>query len=174
MERSHLKATLRSLVLEHGFEQVEQCLHEIDNADLQLELRQRNEEPLTGMATSQSNKRRAKLTAPEYVAKMDLPLERQSLISELATRFHDKSFLPAFGDIANFCHAHEIDVPASKTRINAIPRVFKYLAGMEDEEIHRIINDGMFSGPSRLGPIAEAIRRNGRANSVVTANAKKH
>ena len=174
MAQAHLEVALRSLVSEHGLEQVKRCLHEVENSEPLLEPRRHGTAQLRSMAAKKTGTNRSKLTAPEYVAKMDLPLGKQSLIGELAMRFHDKSFLPTFGDIANFCHAHQMNVPASKARASSVPRVFKCLAGMEDDEIYRIINDQLFSGPSRLGPIADAIRRNGRANSAVTTNAEKH
>ena len=112
-----------------------------------------------------ARKRSSKLNATEYAAKMELPPDKQSAIVKLAERFERKAFLPTFGDIANFCQMHDINVPASKTRANAIPRVFKFLAtDTEVDELQRILDDGMFSGPSRLGPIADAIRQNGRAS----------
>ena len=167
MAQDQLESALRSLVSEHGFDQVKQSLHEIGNTDLQLELGRCGKNPLAATVAKQSRKSRAKLTAPEYVAKMDLPSGKLSLIGELGARFHDKSFLPTFGDIANFCHAHQMDVPASKTRANAVPRVFRCLSRMEDDDLRRIIDDEMFSGPSRLGPISDAIRRNGRGRTNV-------
>ena len=89
-------------------------------------------------------------------------------MTELAQRFHSKSFLPTFGDIANFCQTYNIDVPASKSRASAIPRVFKFIAAMEADEIQRMLDEGMFSGPARLGPIADAIRRNGRGRATAS------
>ena len=86
-------------------------------------------------------------------------------MSELATRFDAKLFLPSFGDIRDFCDIYGMDVPGSKARASAIPRVFKRLASMEVADIQRIIYNGHFSGPSRLGPISDAIRRNGRGEA---------
>ena len=111
------------------------------------------------------HKRTAKPNAVEYAVKMELPSDKQTAIVELAERFERKDFLPTFGDIRHFCDRYGIDVPASKTRASAIPRVFKFIATeMDAKEAQRILDDGMFSGPSRLGPIADAIRRNGRAS----------
>ena len=110
-------------------------------------------------------KKARKPTATEYAAKMELADDKKTTITTLAERFECKAFLPTFGHVANFCETYGIDVPASRTRASAIPRVFKFLANeMEAEEVQRILDDGMFSGPSRLGPIADAIRRNGRAS----------
>ena len=94
---------------------------------------------------------------------MDYDPEKRPALLELAKRFQDKSFLPTFGDIRNFCQAYGIDVPASGSRASAIPRVFKFIAAMDGGEVQRIVDHWLFSGPARLGPIADAIRKNGRA-----------
>ena len=96
---------------------------------------------------------------------MDLPPGTAGPLVELAARFERKAFLPTFGDIRHFCHTYGIDEPASKSRASAIPRVFKAIAAMEAEDIQRMLDDGMFSGPSRLAPIADAIRRSSKARS---------
>ena len=158
-----LESTLRLIVQEQGLGSVLEALGKIaSEQDAQSAL------PLAVNGADKpknARKRSPKLTASEYTAKMELPPDKQSAIGELAERFERKAFLPTFGDIANFCQMHDINVPASKTRANAIPRVFKFLAtDMEADEVQRILDDGMFSGPSRLGPIADAIRRNGRAS----------
>ena len=122
----------------------------------------RDSDALHSEAPPRKTNSRAK-SAPEYVAKMDYDPEKWPALSELAKRFQDKSFLPTFGDIRNFCQVYEIDVPASKSRASAIPRVFKCIATMDSGEIQRIVDNRLFSGPARLGPIADAIRKNGRA-----------
>ena len=99
----------------------------------------------------------------EHVAKMGLPAEKGPAVAELAKRFEDKAFLPTFGDIANFCRIYGIEEPASRSRASAIPRVFKFIASMEADDIQRLVDLRHFSGPARLGPIADAIRNSGRA-----------
>lgn len=167
MTHTRLEHTLRSMVRQYGFEQVDQCLHEIGLPEHQSVDSKGNTRPPDGCVALGIGNKRAKVTAPEHVAKMELPLEKEPAIVALANRFQDKSFLPTFGDIANFCQIYGIDEPASKSRASAIPRVFKFIASMEANEIQRILDDGMFSGPSRLGPIADAIRRSGRAKATV-------
>ena len=104
---------------------------------------------------------------------MGLPAEKSAAVSELAVRFEQKSFLPSFGNITTFCRTYGIDVPASKSRASAIPRVFKFIAEMESEEVRQILDDGLFSGPSRLRPIADAIQNFDRsANETRTATAE--
>ena len=167
MTKASLKDTLRAMVLEYGFEQVDASLQDIGfSGRPKQKAGVSNGSAVTRVAT----RRKPKPTAPQYVAKMELPLEIEPTVVELAERFQSKSFLPTFGDIVNFCSLHGIHEPASKSRTNAIPRVFKLIASMEANEVQRILDEGMFSGPSRLGPIADAIRHNGRARAAVTSS----
>ena len=172
MTQANLRDTLRSMVLEHGFEQVDESLREIGLSERRLERPKQKTGLSNWGAVMEASKGRPKATAPQYVAKMELPSGKGPLVVELAEKFQDKSFLPTFGDIANFCQIYGIDEPTSKSRASAIPRVFKFIAAMEAAEVQRIIDEGMFSGPSRLGPIADAIRRNGRAST--TADSGPH
>ena len=162
MKDSQLKAYLQSIVQENGLGRVLRSLGEI--ADVRREevgqLATLSNENING-----SKQRKSKVTAPKYVKKMKLPLEKSAAVTELAERFQQKSFLPTFHDVAEFCQMYAIEVPASRSRISAIPRVFKFIAEMEADEVQRILDDGMFSGPSRLAPIADAIRNYGRAAS---------
>ena len=164
MTQTALEKTLRSVVHRYGFEPVRQSLREIELSCLNGELASPIEKPPGSPKSVNPGTRRPKVTASERIAKMALSPEKEAVVVELAQRFENKSFLPTFGDISNFCQTYGIEEPASKSRANAIPRVFNFIAAMESSELQRILDDGMFSGPSRLGPIADAIRRNGRAS----------
>ena len=154
-----IEAALRPIVRQYGLGSVLESLGKIADA-------QRESSVQAGADRKKKPKKRSvKATASEYVSKLELSLEKEAPVVELAERFERKAFLPTFGDIAHFCQMYGIEVPASKTRASAIPRVFKHIASMETEEIQRILDDGLFSGPSRLGPIADAIRRNGRSST---------
>ena len=163
MTQSAMKKTLRSMVREYGYEAVDRSLREIGPIVRRREAP--HPLPVLSQARAQASagRKRAKATAAEYVAKMDVPAAKADAVAELAKRFDDKSFLPSFGDVSFFCRNYRIDEPLSKSRDSAIPRVFKSIVAMETAELRRILDFGLFSGPSRLGPIADAIRRNGRA-----------
>ena len=158
MTEAILKDILRSLVSQYGFERVDRSLKDIRISDPQLDNSRQSEMPNKNGKASNPKRRRARVTAPQYIAKMDISPERVSAVSELANRFEDKSFLPTVGDIRNFCKVYGIAEPASKSRASAIPRVFKFIVAMEADDAQEILDYGMFSGPSRLGPIADAIR----------------
>ena len=167
---ARLEEALCLMIQEYGFEQVDRSLNEIGISDHQSRGSNRDMSPLNRVSVTKAERKRTRVTAPEYATKMQLPVEKEAAVIELASRFHDKSFLPTFGDIANFCRTYGIAEPASKSRASAIPRVFKFIATMDADEIQRMLNEGMFSGPARLRPIADAIRRTGRARRA-TENA---
>ena len=163
MANSRLDSTLRSLVQRHGLGNVLRSLGEIASRDSESA----SAEPsiVHRRLTETKGRPRHKPTAQEYVSRMTLPLWKEAVVSEFAVRFDRRTFLPTFSDIAHFCQIYGIDVPASKSRASAIPRVFRFIASeMDAREAQRILDDGLFSGPSQLGPIADAIRRTGRAS----------
>ena len=164
MTSNELESALLSLIRRYGFELVNRCLR-----DIGLSEDQPGCSSLRGILsdTSVSAKpptRRPKISAPQYVAKLDLPLEKKPAIVELAKRFERKAFLPTFGDIDNFCQTHGLSTPASRTRASAIPRLFRYISTLDSSRTQAILDEEMYSGPSKLEPIAEAIRKNGRAS----------
>ena len=158
MPNQKLDSALRRIVDEHGMGGVLKALGEIASSDTRQEY--------SGKVKPRRRKAKPKPTAPAYVAKMDLPADKRQALADLAERFERKDFLPSFGSVAHFCEAYGVDAPASRTRASAIPRVFKFIAGLDAAEIQKISDSGMFAGPSRLGPIADAIRQNGRAASA--------
>lgn len=159
MKDSNLKTDLRSLVDRYGIERVSR---EVDKIAVSAR-RAADGKHDPARAARKNGRQRPRNTTPEYVGKMDISPERRTAMLALAARFDEKSFLPAWADIRHFCEMYGIEAPASKSRAGAIPRVFKFLAGMEPGELQKLLDQRAFSGPSRLGPIAEAIRQHGRA-----------
>ncbi len=165
MTNSKLDASMRRIVREHGLGSVLVSLGKIAEDAPQEQTASESKTALNrGAVHVKTRASKSKPTATEYVAKMELPAEKRQVAAALAERFERRDFLPSFGDIAHFCQNYGIAVPSSKTRASAIPRVFKFIANMETEEAKRMLDSGMFSGPSRLGPIADAIRNYGRAS----------
>ncbi len=160
--RSTLEVRLRSIVRQYGFNQVDQSLREIGSSDHQPKHSRRSSAVPDGSVSAKPGKKRAKLSASEYITSMGLPPRKVPAITELAKRFEDKTFLPTCSDIKEFWYIYGIDKPVSRSRAAAVPRVFKFIAEMKDDDIQNMLDSGMFSGPSRLGPIADAIRRNSR------------
>ena len=108
--------------------------------------------------------RRPRLTAVDYVARMDLPQVVRAPLIELASRFDERSFLPTIGDVRNFLLFCDYDGTTPKSRAAAVPCAFKLLARMDPARVAGICDERMFSGPANMLPIADAI---GHASSGI-------
>ena len=148
------KATLRALIRDYGIDQVRQHLDELVLEGAVLGGRS----PRVSTSRGSASKSRPRPNAIEYVAKMNLPDEKGTSMTELAARFEAKSFLPSLYDIATFCSLHGVPEPASRSRASAMPRVFQRIAMMDAKAIQRMVDHHAFPAPSRVGPIADAIR----------------
>ena len=161
MEDEKLQGALRTMVRQYGLKRVQGALREIGGSILA----HKKDELRSTHVVHKANGTlapRPRTTAPAYVSKLEVPKEMQVPLMELAQRFEEKTFLPTFGDIRNFCLIYGIGLPASPSRISAIPRIFTHLSERPPEEVHSMLQTNSFSGPSRLAPIAEAIRRRSR------------
>lgn len=165
MKNRRLADELKLLVDRHGLKAV--------NLELQMlatdQKRVASAREPNRRAPTKARRRNGRINAPEYVAKMDIDLDKRPAVFALAERFEAKSFLPRCADISNFCNIYGIDEPTSKSRAAAIPRLFKYLATLDTKDVERLLADKAYSGPSQLGPLADAIRQHGRASRNLDA-----
>ena len=162
MRDAKLRDSLRSLVRRYGLDRVQRNLRDVAASSDSSKRRESHGEIDSADSVISKKKSRNGINALECVAKMDLDMETRTVLVELAELFESKSFLPTLGDVRNFYHIYRVDQPEPKSRRDAVVRVFKFLATMEIAEIRRIATEGMFSGPSRLAPIADAIRSRSR------------
>ena len=146
---------LRLLVSRHGFKAV--------NLELRTLKAEQGPTERPGRGVQASAKRKGKVNAAEYVRKLDVDADKRPAVWALAERFDAKRFLATCADISNFCANYDIDPPASKSRAAAIPRLFKFFAAMDAKDVERLAANKAYSGPSQLGPLADAIRQHGRA-----------
>ena len=83
---------------------------------------------------------------------------RSAVVGRAAGEFERRAFLRTLGDIRSFCEAYGVEGLKLNSRASGIPRIFKFLATMEVADLEGILDDRLFSGPTQLGPIADAIR----------------
>jgi hypothetical protein len=103
-----------------------------------------------------------RLTAYEYVEKRAQAFpERREALLELASRFDKKRFLPTVADVRNFLNTKEPDRKMIERREAAIAKIFQVLQSLSTEQLQGILRDENYAGPSRLGPLSEAIRESG-------------
>ncbi len=164
MKEKGLDDSLNEIVHQYGIARVDQALREIRKST-------RNQTNQRKPSASDSKRRcerraekrpRKRATATGFVSNLEESAEVGKLLNELAIRFDKKEFLPNFGEIRNFCEIHGIDTPVSKSREAAVPRVFKHLSQVDIQDLQFMIQAKSFSGPTRLGPIAEAIKRSSK------------
>jgi len=149
MTQRNLKQTLKRLVRRHGISSV---LHSL--ADIQATPDQH--------PSSETRKHTyntgGKLSAVDYVNKMTLPQEKAEIMVCAAQCFEEGKFLSSIADIREFCRIYNVDLGKAASRTSSVPRVFTFLAAMDTAEITKLLDEGTFSGPSRLAPLADAIR----------------
>lgn len=154
--KEELESKLRSLVRQYGFGRVVQALEGMQQASHTT----RNCVSKSGSSVRMKSKSsRSRPSASMYAAKMKLAPGKHGMVIELASRFEDKTFVPTIGDVRNFFLFYGIKSSRLRSRGSSMVRIFKALASMEETEIKRILEDRLFSGPSRMEPIADAIRR---------------
>lgn len=149
MSQHDLTESLQELVRRHGLRTVMRSL-----GDMQAEPGER------AFSTTRKRTHNAtrKSSAVDYVDKMTLPTEKAEVMIRAAQCFEDGAFLPSFADIREFCRIHSVQLGKSVSRRNSIPRVFSSLAAMDSAVLTKMLDEGAFSGPTRLGPVADAIR----------------
>lgn len=155
-----LSSLLRVLVDEWGYGPVRDCLNALwgVNEAQSLEESRGSEQHSRGKAE--------KLTASALAAKITLPPEQKRLIQDLAERYDSKLFLPTAGDIRYFFEIHGETAPSIKQRSETFRRVLKVLLTMQESALRKIIEDDAHSGPSRLGPLSEAMRSVGERRLI--------
>lgn len=157
MKNRSLADELRLLVSRYGFKTVNGELRMLKAEKGHIPQPERGKQAKTRQPNGRAN-------ATEYVRRLDMDADKRPAVLALAARFEAKRFLPTCADISNFCTIYDIDPPASKSRAAAIPRLFKYFATMDTKDVERLAVDKAYSGPSNLGPLADAIHRHGRAS----------
>jgi hypothetical protein len=149
-----LNSLLCTLVEEWGHREVEAALAQLSHASGRTEAQLR----LSGGFEGTRRKRSApRLLASEQVARAQLPEAQEVALRELALRFDRKQFLPSVSDVREFLAMMGERPEAMKDRSEAFRRLLKALSGLPPERLERLANSTLHSGPSRLGPLSDAI-----------------
>ena len=158
-----LEDLMRTVVEHYGVAQVTETVRKLERAEKRLVHVPKKEDPPPRSAKPSLRPRsaasRPKMTALRYVEALNPKPESKENLMQLAEMFEEKTFLATLRDIREFCASRNIDVPISTSRVASIPRIFRALSTMPAEEIRDILESGRYSGPYKLAPIADAIRR---------------
>jgi hypothetical protein len=112
-----------------------------------------------GNLEGQERTRRHRPSAIQYIERIDAPGNRKEILRELASRFEDKKFLPTIGDVRSFFERRNIEHARTfHARNDVMPQLFEILLTLPDENLQQMLTDGNYAGPSRLGPLSDAIK----------------
>ena len=173
MSDSLFDGVLRLLLNQYGYAKVSRRLEAInrsgklgDEPELSRDLG--GAHPQIDYSSVVPSRRKRKIRAPAYVEKLSIPKEKKLILLQIARQFEDKVFLPKASNIRNFLEVrkeneilHGVKIENIKSRQSAIPRIFMLLSTLSGEELKRIYDNKNYFGPSRLGPLADAIRATG-------------
>ncbi|WP_201446326.1 hypothetical protein [Burkholderia gladioli] len=157
-----LASILKSLVEEFGVQQVREKLSEISSAS--------SEKRVDDRLSKRVVEKRPRLSGMIAMAEaLSDESEKTRLIKDLASRFDNKTFLPSMGDVKHFVEMRGGSVRA-KQRSDSARSLLLLLSSMSVESLKKIVAAESHSGPSQLGPLADAIKDAGasiRSNSEI-------
>lgn len=154
-----LRSFVNTLVEEWGYDEVSKLLGELRaSGGVPSDSR--------GGDDQRINRKQEKPTARVLAERASLPPEQKRLVQSLAEKYDAKLFLPSSGDIRYFFEVHGEAEPPTKQRSEAFRKVLKLLSAMPESSLRRMIEDDAHSGPSRLGPLSDAMRGVGEQRSL--------
>ena len=163
-----LLSLLALLLREWGYDTVRQCL-----AEAQAEQAKNDRPPVVyTRKPAKANRRRS---AVEMVERLDDAPDRKESLHVLAARFDAKTFLPSGSDVRHFLKMRGYDLGPVKHRQGAFSKVLEVLLSVTDDELVLLQAPGTNAGPTRLGPLSDAIKatsaavRNTESRTVPTA-----
>lgn len=166
--KTELHKILAELVEHYGGDDVFRALQEVRYGKNQVRKRRKRENIGISKIDDTSDERKSSKpipTAVGFVEKLNITADRSREITILARQFDSKKFLPNFGEIRNFCEIYRLKLPLSKSRVSAIPVVFRFLESLDSVDLKKLLFESAHSGPSELGPIADAIRGRSKIRS---------
>lgn len=97
----------------------------------------------------------------EILERTEIPADKRELLLELTKRFMEKNFLPALNDVKIFLEIKGVETLTLKHRSDAYKKVLASLLDESVEQLKELVDSRSYSGPSRLGPLSDAIRESG-------------
>lgn len=143
-----LRSLLASLLREWDYDLVRQCLIEVHAEQAQRP---------TQASDRRTGKEHRRPTASEVVGRAEVDAAQLSTLQVFATRFDAKAFLPTAADVRHFLEMRGRDPGVVKHRQDAFRKVLDVLLSMPIDELEHLRASNAHSGPTKLGPLADAI-----------------
>jgi hypothetical protein len=115
-------------------------------------------------------KRRSKkkLSAVELVAKTNQPSSRLELLMVIATKYDEKRFLPGVSDVREFLVMRGEKRRLIKDRSEGFRLFLEATKELPFDQLQHFATSSVFSGPSELAPLSDAISATGEARRQQT------
>ncbi len=162
--RALLAKLTQTLVEEWGYNEVQEALSQLSNAERQARMASTSrklapQQPLPKRAANRSKKP----TAVEQVTRFSTPDSERETLLAIAAKFDRKEFLPSVGDIREFLAMMGEESGAMKDRLDGFRRLLPRLSQLPSDRLERLASSTRHSGPAQLGPLSDAIKSTGEA-----------
>lgn len=114
-------------------------------------------------AGSDNGSKRRRLTPSDYIERIDVSSPKKNVLLQLARKFENREFLPTLGHIKDFLGTRNVHMDSLRGRSDAFVKIAEILVGLPEDNLQTMLNDENYSGPSRLGPLSDAIKARGAA-----------
>ncbi len=138
---------VNALVREWGADEVLRALSQLSASDKNGLLSER------GMASRQKRL----LSAVDQIEQSDLAEAQKAALRDIAELFDRKLFLPNTADVREFLIMASHRPGAIKNRSDAFRLLLKALKSFSSDQLERLAKTSRHAGPSRLGPLSDAI-----------------
>lgn len=98
-----------------------------------------------------------KITASEQVLRSKVSGKHRQIILELAGRFDRKEFLPSISDVKELLIMMGYHDVMIRDRSDSFRRLLRVFQELPLDQLKRIADSPRHSGPSKLGPLSDAI-----------------
>jgi hypothetical protein len=146
-----LRGLLTALVEEWGHKHVASALAQLEDQTRD------SDRPKPVSASGLKSAKARKITALEQVARAATPDQHAEVLETIASRFDNRTFLPSPLDIREFLLVMGERPTAIKDRSDAFRLILRKLVTLTPERLLEVANSPLHSGPSRLGPLSDAI-----------------
>jgi hypothetical protein len=103
------------------------------------------------------NAKKAKPLAVEQVARAQLADPQRRILSDLAVRFDARRIFPSVADVREFLVVMGERPGGLKDRSDAFRELLHSLSKLPVDRLQHLVANARSAGPSRLGPLSEAI-----------------
>lgn len=103
------------------------------------------------------SRKEARLSATAQIDRAAIEGEQKDALLQLAVRYDSKQFLPSVADVREFLIMMGEKPAGMKDREEAFRVLLRSLTHLPVERLQQLASTALHSGPSRLGPISDAI-----------------